>query len=195
MSAIEDSPVYVSLEFTPNPDTLKYSVNRTLLSSGSLSFDSAADAQEQSPLAHKLLTADGVSAVMLGTTFLTVTRAESGDWDQVHETCSKIIETHLSRNLPVLTEAALQNRTSSCKESQATDGDEQKIIQVINNEIRPAVAMDGGDIIFDRFADGVVYVHLKGACSGCPSSEMTLKNGIETRLKEVLPAVKSVVAV
>lgn len=184
--------VYVSLEFTPNPNTLKYSVNRQLLAKGAISFTKKQDAEARSPLAAKLFGISGISGVMIGTNFVTVTKSDEGDWDVVHKCTSTAIEQHLGSNQPVVLEEAA-DRSSDHK---GGDSDiERKIRDILDAEIRPAVAMDGGDITFEKFENGTVYVYLQGACSGCPSSTATLKMGIETRLKESIPEVQEVVSI
>jgi Fe-S cluster biogenesis protein NfuA len=190
---MNDGPVYVSLEFTPNPNTLKYSVNRTLLSRGAASFSSEAEAEKKSPLAAKLLGVEGIDSVMLGRDFVTVTKSETGNWDHVHKTASQLLEEHLTRGEPVLLEGAESENASG--HGGGNTELESKIKDFLDREIRPAVAMDGGDITFDRFEDGIVYLFLQGSCSGCPSSTMTLKMGIETRIKQVIPEVREVVSV
>lgn len=185
---MEQSAVYVSLEFTPNPNTLKYSVNRKLVDKGAANFTKKADAELRSPLALKLLSVDGISGVMIGKDFVTVTKTEEGDWDHVHKSASETIEKHLSANEPILTgEAAATNQNAS--------EIEKKIQAFLDEEIRPAVAMDGGDVTLDRFEDGIAYLSMQGACSGCPSSTMTLKMGIETKMKEAIPEVIEVASV
>ncbi len=186
---MEDSAVYVSLEFTPNPNTLKYSVNRKLVEKGAANFTKIDDAAARSPLAHKLLSIEGISGVMLGKDFVTITKTEEGDWDHVHKTASDTLEKHLSAGEPILNEGA-QSPTN-----QNSSDVEKRIQAFLDEEIRPAVAMDGGDVALDRFEDGIVYLHMQGACSGCPSSAMTLKMGIETKLKEAVPEVMEVVQV
>ena len=191
---MQDSPVYVSLEFTPNPNTLKYSVNRMLLEQGTLNFPTAADAQSKSPLAEKLFEVKGISGVMFGRDFVTITKSDEGNWDAVNQSVSKLIDDHLSRELPVAHPEAL----SEINEPKGTVGNsetETKIRQILDEEIRPAVAQDGGDITFDRFEDGIVYLYLQGSCAGCPSATATLKMGIEDRLKQILPEVKEVKAI
>lgn len=186
---MEDSAVYVSLEFTPNPNTLKYSVNRKLISKGAANFTKIEDAAARSPLAHKLLQVPGITGVMIGKDFVTITKAEEGDWDLVHKTASDTIDQHLTANELVLNESL-----SPVGNLNATEI-EKKIQQFLDDEIRPAVAMDGGDVTLDRFDDGVVYLHMQGACAGCPSSTMTLKMGIETKLKVAFPEVIEVVQI
>jgi Fe-S cluster biogenesis protein NfuA len=191
MSNTAANPVYVSLEFTPNPNTLKYSVNRTLLNRGAVNFNKRADVGDRSPLASKLFDAPGIAGVMIGRDFVTITKAEEGDWDSVHKFCSDLIERHLSAGENVVNQEELSAEEHKGGQTEI----ENKIRQILDSEIRPAVAMDGGDITFEKFEDGIVYLYLQGSCAGCPSSTMTLKMGIETRLKEAIPEVSEVVAV
>ncbi len=185
--------VYVSLEFTPNPNTLKYSVNRELLAQGAANFVKKEDADVRSPLAAKLFEIPGISGVMVGKNFVTVTKTENGDWDVVHKRSSEIIERHLSEGQSVFSEAFFESRSDAHK---GTGGEvESRIKNILDQEIRPAVAMDGGDITFEKYEDGVVYLYMQGSCAGCPSSTATLKMGIETRLKQEIPEIVEVVAV
>ncbi len=179
---MEQSAVYVSLEFTPNPNTLKYSVNRKLIEKGAANFVKLADAEARSPLAAKLLAIAGISGVMLGKDFVTITKSEEGDWDFVHKTASDTIEKHLTAGEPIL----IGNEAET---TQLSSEIELKIQKFLEDEVRPAVAMDGGDVTLDRFEAGVAYLSMQGACSGCPSSAMTLKMGIETKLKAAIPEV------
>jgi Fe-S cluster biogenesis protein NfuA len=185
------SQVEVSLEFTPNPNTLKFVVNQALLEKGALNFTSL-DAAEKSPLAQKLFGVAGVAGVMIGHNFVTVTKNEEGDWEKIHQGSLDAITQHLSAGGKVFEGDASSAPTNH---TQATGEIELKIRKVLDEEIRPAVAMDGGDITFDKYEDGVVYLFLQGSCSGCPSSAMTLKMGIEGRLKEMVPEIKEVVAI
>ncbi|NBU22171.1 NifU family protein [bacterium] len=182
--------VYVSLEFTPNPNTLKYSVNRQLLSQGAVNFVKKEDAEGRSPLAAKLFAVPGICGVMIGKDFVTVTKTEDGDWDVVHKSSSSIIEQVLTANEGVILEGA-QSPAHKGGESEI----EKKIREILDQEVRPAVAMDGGDITFEKYEDGIVYLYLQGACSGCPSSTATLKMGIETRLKRDIPEIIEVVSI
>ena len=187
---MEDSAVYVSLEFTPNPNTLKYSVNRKLLDKGAANFTKKEDAEQRSPLAWKLLNINGISGVMIGKDFVTITKTEEGDWDHVHRNASDTIDRHLTAGETVLAEdlaAGIANQNSSEIEI--------RIQSFLDEHIRPAVAMDGGDVTLDRFEDGIVYLYMQGSCAGCPSSTMTLKVGIETKLKEAVPEVIEVVQI
>ncbi len=190
-----NEPVYVSLEFTPNPNTLKYSVNRRLLQSRTTAnFANAADAQKSSPLAAKLFGIPGVSGVMIGKDFVTVTKSESGDWDVVHKRTSQVLEEHLVSGEAVVNESGMAAEAHAKVASGATAAIETKIREILDQEIRPAVAMDGGDITFDRFEEGIVYLHMQGSCAGCPSSTATLKDGIESRLRDAIPEVLEVVS-
>ncbi len=186
---MEDSAVYVSLEFTPNPNTLKYSVNRKLVEKGAANFTKKADADERSPLASKLLAIEGISGVMVGKDFITITKTEEGDWDHVHKSASDTIEKHLTAGEVVVHEDKTAQLNPNATEI------EKKIQAFLDEEIRPAVAMDGGDVSLDRFEDGIVYLHMQGSCAGCPSSAMTLKMGIETKLRAAVPEVIEVVQI
>jgi len=129
---------------------------------------------------------------MIGSNFVTVTKTEAGDWDLVHKSSSEMIETHLAKNEPVVTAEA--QAASEVKKGGSTEI-ENRIREILDTEIRPAVAMDGGDITFEKYEDGVVYLYMQGSCAGCPSSTATLKQGIETRLRDAIPEIQEVVAV
>jgi Fe-S cluster biogenesis protein NfuA len=192
----QNNPVYVSLEFTPNPNTLKYSVNRQLLKTRTTAnFGRKEDADATSPLAAKLFAIPGIRGVMIGKDFVTVTKTEEGDWDVVHKTTSETLEEHLGSDAIVVNEDKMAAEAHAKAATGETAGIEMKIKDILDQEIRPAVAMDGGDITFDRFEDGVVYLHMQGSCAGCPSSTATLKDGIETRLRDAIPEVIEVVSV
>lgn len=182
--------VYVTLEFTPNPNTLKYAVSKQLLGSGAVNFLNAQEALTKSPLATKLFTIPGIVAIMIGKTFVTITKSDDGDWDLVHQKASQLIEQHLSAGEAILTEEASQRGHQG-----GNSEIENRIRDILDQEIRPAVAMDGGDITFEKYENGTVYLYLQGSCSGCPSSTATLKVGIETRLKDAIPEIQEVVAV
>ncbi len=182
-------PVYLSLEFTPNPNTLKYAINRVLSPVAAINMTSPQEAALKSPLGAKLFAIPGIAAVMIGKDFVTVSKSDEGDWDLVHKNASAIIQAFLEAGEQVLADGALPSGNSAQGEVAL------KIQAFLNNEIRPAVAQDGGDIAFDRYEDGVVYLFLQGSCSGCPSARATLKQGIEARLKQMIPEIKEVVSV
>lgn len=182
--------VDISLEFTPNPNTLKYVVDRILLERGAANFPTK-EAAGRSPLAKKLFEVLGVSGVMIGRNFVTVTKGAEGDWEGLNRGVNETLQAHLAQGLPVVDESV----DTSGPTGQGTGAIEDKIRAILDSEIRPAVAMDGGDITFEKFENGVVYLYLQGSCSGCPSSTATLKMGIENRLKEAIPEVQEVVSV
>lgn len=181
--------VHVTLEFTPNPDTLKYVVSQRLLDRGALSFGSVAEA-EGAPLAQALFALDGVAAVMIAQDFVTITVSDPQLMMDVNTAVTRLLKEHLEAGLPVVT-APLPDQEHGSDDSEVA----RKIKQILDDQVRPAVAMDGGDIVFDRFEQGVVYLELKGSCAGCPSSTATLKMGIEQHLREVIPEVEEVRAV
>lgn len=182
-------PITVSLEFTPNPNTLKFVTNQALLPKGAANF-TAVDQAEHSPLAKRLFAVNGVQGVLIGTNFVTITKTEAGAWDLLADEVPKAIELHLSAGeLVVTSDWTFDDSPSGSSEI------EKKIREVLDSDIRPAVAMDGGDITFGKFEDGIVYLHLQGSCSSCPSSVMTLKMGVESRLKEAIPEIKEVVQI
>ncbi|MSP19146.1 MAG: NifU family protein [Bdellovibrionales bacterium] len=185
-------PVTVTLEFTPNPNTLKFVVNRQFLEKGAANFTEFEKASV-SPFAQKLFGIKGVAAVMIGTHFITITKTPEGDWDIIADEVPKRVEAFVLTGADYFLEEWTQHTPSVATGANAEI--EMKIREVLDNEIRPAVAMDGGDITFGRYEDGIVYLHLQGACSSCPSSIATLKMGVETRLKEVVPEIKEVVQV
>lgn len=191
MSQIQNEPVSISLEFTPNPNTLKFVVNRQLMERGAANFLSAAKA-EHAPLARKLFEIPGVQAVMIGTQFVTITKALDGSWDVLAEQVPTTLENHLNAGLPAVEPEYFSAQPAPVASGNETDV-ERRIKEVLDTEIRPAVAMDGGDITFGKFEDGIVYLHLQGSCSSCPSSVATLKMGVESRLRDVVPEVKEVV--
>jgi Fe-S cluster biogenesis protein NfuA len=180
----------IQLEWTPNPSTLKYVVNRTLLPRGAVNFTSKDGAEGRSPLAAKLFGIDGVVGVMIGSNFVTVTKGELGEWDVLNDSVMETIDRHLTTDEPVVV-----GDISSGHSAGADGSVEQQIRAILDSEIRPAVMQDGGDITLDRYEAGVAYVHMRGSCAGCPSSTATLKMGIESRLREAVPELVEVVSV
>ncbi len=183
--------VSVRLEFTPNPESLKYVVNRQLLAKGAQNFSNPATAKEFSGLATELFELPQVKAVMLGTNFITLSLKDQNDLMLVHDSAQDLIRIYLESGKPVIEASASQNLTSTDNLSDI----EKKIIEILDRDVRPAVAMDGGDITFEKFEDGYVYLKMQGSCSGCPSSLMTLKHGVETRLKDAIPEILEVIPV
>ena len=188
--------VNIQLEWTPNPSTLKYVVDTALLPRGAMNFVSRSVAEEKSPLATRLFDIKGVMAVMLGTNFVTVTKGDEGEWDELNDGVMLALDKHLTDGEEVVKPEVLEAWTAAAAVTLGSGGAmEQRIREILDAEIRPAVAMDGGDITLDRVENGTVYLHMQGSCSGCPSSTATLRMGIETRLKEAIPEIVEVVAV
>jgi len=184
--------INVQLEFTPNPDTLKYLVNRSLLARGSKNYTDSAQAKDQSDLAAELFSLPDVKGVMIGTNFVTVSLTDQKNLSSLNQKAIETIKNFLESGKAVFHPKAFENEPT---ENQNTSEIEQKIIKILEEKIRPAVAMDGGDIIFEKFEDGLVFIKMQGACSGCPSSLMTLKMGVESCLKEAIPEIEEVVPV
>lgn len=179
--------MFIQTEQTPNPATLKFLPGRAVMDAGTADFTSA-DAAQRSPLAERLFGVDGVSGVFLGTDFITVTKTIDQDWHVLKPAILGVIMEHFTSGRPIL------NDVSGAAPAEADDDDEivAQIKELIDTRVRPAVAQDGGDIVFRRFEDGVVYLHMQGSCSGCPSSTATLKAGIENMLRHYIPEVVEV---
>ena len=185
--------IEIRLEFTPNPNALKYVADEAvLLPRGSASFTDKA-AAENSPLAKRLMAIPGVAACMIGYNFVSVTKNEQGDWEVLDLKTREAIKAHLASGEPAVNALSLEKAAAPAA---AGSGDplEMKIREVLDRDIRPAVAMDGGDVVFEKFENGTVYLYMQGSCAGCPSSTATLKMGIETRIKAAVPEVNEVVA-
>ncbi|GLI20788.1 MULTISPECIES: NifU family protein [Xanthobacter] len=186
--------MFIQTETTPNPATLKFLPGRSVLGEGTLDLRSAEDA-DLSPLAQRLFDVRGVSAVMLGSDFVTVTKADS-EWPQIKPAILGAIMEHFMSGAPVLSEGVKPDVSDGDEFFDAKDGEIVATIkELLETRVRPAVANDGGDITFRGFEDGVVFLNMKGSCSGCPSSTATLKNGIENLLKHFVPEVAEVRAV
>ena len=179
--------MFIQTETTPNPATLKFLPGVDVLGTGAAEFTDAAQAAN-SPLALALLAIDGVNGVFLGGDFITITKADGQDWSTLKTLVLAGIMDHYASGRPALIQSGA--------ETEAADQDPivVKIKDLLDTRVRPSVAQDGGDIVFDRFEDGVVYLHMKGSCSGCPSSTATLKHGVENMLKYYIPEVQSVEA-
>jgi Fe-S cluster biogenesis protein NfuA len=185
-----EQKMFIQTEATPNPATLKFLPGRPVMPEGVLDMPSAADAQ-RSPLAERLFAIPGVSGVFYGSDFITVSKS-IGEWPQLKPAILGAIMEHFMSGAPLLasdgaqTEAADEFFESADAETVAT------IKELIETRVRPAVANDGGDITFRGFKDGVVYLNMKGSCSGCPSSTATLKHGIQNLLRHFVPDVVEV---
>ena len=181
--------MFIQTEQTPNPSTLKFLPGRVVMDKGTLDFADAGNA-DTSPLAKRLFAVEGVERVFLGSDFVTVTKAQDRDWQVLKPSILGGIMEHYTSGEPVVA------ADSSAAGEAAADDDEvvAQIKELLETRVRPAVAQDGGDIVFQDFRDGVVYLHMQGSCSGCPSSTATLKMGIENLLKHYVPEVLEVQA-
>ncbi len=184
--------MFIQTEATPNPATLKFLPGRTVLDAGTRDFRNSESAAI-SPLGAELFSISGVSGVFLGGDFISVTKNDV-DWDHIKPAVLGVIMEHFMSGKPVLVEGS--DAADEVKEDEFFDADDASMVEIIKEllatRVRPAVAMDGGDIIFRGFKDGVVFLHMQGACSGCPSSTATLKNGIENLLRHFVPGVEEV---
>jgi Fe-S cluster biogenesis protein NfuA len=184
--------MFIQTEQTPNPATLKFLPGRDVMGNGTADF-ATAEAAKRSPLAEHLFTVDGVTGVFLGTDFITVTKAADKDWHLLKPAILGAIMEHFTSGRPIVVAPEAAGESSSAGEE---DSDVvAQIKDLIETRVRPAVAQDGGDITFQAFEDGIVFLHLQGSCSGCPSSTATLKAGIENMLKHYVPEVVEVRAV
>jgi Fe-S cluster biogenesis protein NfuA len=183
--------IEIRLEFTPNPNALKYVLDElVLLPRGTASFTNKA-AAEGSPLAKRLMAIPGVAACMIGKNFVSVTKSEEGDWEVLDLKTRDALKAHVASGEPAVNPLSLdQAAVPPAEETELT----KRIREVLDRDIRPAVAMDGGDVVFERFEAGVVYLYMQGSCAGCPSATATLKMGIETRLRQAVPEVQEVVS-
>lgn len=183
--------MFIQTEATPNPSTLKFLPGQTVLEAGTRDFTSQQEATA-SPLASALFMVDGVSGVMLGQDFVAVTKS-AGEWQHIKPAVLGALMEHFMAGKPVLTEAAgIDVQTDEEFFDPADEDTVNSIKELLETRVRPAVAGDGGDITFRGFKDGVVYLTMKGACAGCPSSTATLKHGIQNLLRHFVPDVREV---
>ena len=185
--------MFIQTEQTPNPATLKFLPGRPVMAMGTANFTSE-EAARVSPLAERLFALPEVAGVFLGADFITVTKAGDGDWYQLKPAILAAIMEHFTAGRPVLL-ADVAGAAVTEKSGEDEDEVVAQIKELLETRVRPAVAQDGGDIIFHDFEDGVVYLHMQGSCSGCPSSTATLKAGIENMLRHYVPEVVEVRAV
>ncbi|MCL4676032.1 MAG: NifU family protein, partial [Pararhodobacter sp.] len=180
--------MFIQTESTPNPATLKFLPGQDVLGQGAADFPDI-DAASTSPLARTIFAVEGVTGVFLGADFITVTKAEGVDWAHVKPSILGAVLEHFQSGRPAIEGAAQDGHATQ-------DGPDSVIVEqikeLLDTRVRPAVAQDGGDITFHGFDRGVVYLHMKGACAGCPSSTMTLKMGIENLLRHYIPEVTEV---
>lgn len=190
--------MFIQTEDTPNPQSMKFLPGQAVLGTGELGIDFPTPASAAiSPLAVALFDVDGVGGVYLGADFITVTKAEAADWAHLKPALLGTIADYLAAGIPVVDPGAMAAAPAAA-DLDEYEGENREIVDqivdLIETRVRPAVAQDGGDIVFHRWVpgDGIVYLMMKGACAGCPSSTMTLKSGIENLLKHYVPEVTAV---
>jgi Fe-S cluster biogenesis protein NfuA len=182
--------MFIQTEATPNPATLKFLPGRDVMGSGTADFPTSESAAK-SPLAVRLFEVEGVTGVFFGADFVTVTKADGIEWHHLKPAVLGAIMEHFTTGAPVMADGAAAGEADETYDEADADIVAQ-IRDLIENRVRPAVAQDGGDIIFRGFEDGVVLLQMQGSCSGCPSSLATLKMGIENMLRHYIPEVVEV---
>ncbi len=182
--------MFIQTESTPNPATLKFLPGQTVLEMGTADFPSA-EAATKSPLATRIFAAQGVTGVFFGTDFVTVTKADAVDWNHIKPAILGAIMEHFQSGAAVM-EGSAKAAGGHAEHSGPDEDIVKQIKELLDTRVRPAVAQDGGDITFHGFDRGVVYLHMQGACAGCPSSTLTLKMGIENLLRHYIPEVTEV---
>lgn len=186
--------MFIQTEETPNPATLKFIPGRPVMGSGTAEFADA-EAAQRSPLAARLFEIPAVSRVFFGADFITVSK-QGGEWHHLKPAVLGAIMEHYTSGQPLFVDEGEERTPSGALSDVQFDEADREIVEqiheLIETRVRPAVAQDGGDIIFHGFENGVVYLHMQGSCAGCPSSTMTLKNGIENMLRHYIPEVTEV---
>ena len=186
--------MFIQTESTPNPATLKFLPGREVMGEGKVADFDSRDAAQRSPLASALFDIPQVGRVFFGSDFISVTKTD-GEWKHLKPGILGVIMEHFTRELPLIDASAEE------KDLPGDDGEDSDVVaqikELIETRVRPAVAQDGGDIIYRGFdaASGVVFLHMRGSCAGCPSATMTLRNGIENLLRHYVPEVSAVEAV
>jgi Fe-S cluster biogenesis protein NfuA len=186
--------MFIQTEATPNPATLKFIPGRIVLDSGTMEFTSRESAA-RSPLAERLVSIPGVTSVFYGSDFVTVTR-DGSDWQHMKPAILGAIMEHYMSGAPLLADGTVANDDAADEDDEFFNEADAETVEMIKDlietRVRPAVANDGGDITFRGFKDGVVYLNMKGSCSGCPSSTATLQHGIQNLLRHFVPDVVEV---
>jgi len=179
--------MFVQTEITPNPNSLKFLPGKNVSNNGS--FEITQKDQTNNELVKNLLSINGVEGIFLGKDFISINKYDETSWDEIKHIVISLINDFYSSGKECVVENTLIENNENLKDI------EKKIVKILDEKIRPAVAKDGGDIKFKEFKDGIVKVQLQGSCSGCPSSTMTLKQGVQNLLCHYLPEVKKVEAV
>jgi Fe-S cluster biogenesis protein NfuA len=184
--------MFIQTEATPNPATLKFIPGREVLRSGTRDFRDRTAAERASPLAARIFEVDGVEGVFLGSDFISVTKGD-GEWQHLKPALLGAIMEHYMSGAPAVSDVPDAD-VGEGSEHYASEDTEivDTIKELLETRVRPAVAQDGGDIVFHGYKEGVVYLHMRGACAGCPSSTATLRHGIENLLRHFIPEVQEV---
>jgi Fe-S cluster biogenesis protein NfuA len=189
--------MFIQTEATPNPATLKFLPGKVVLDEGTADFREASAAREASPLAGALFDVPDVTGVFFGYDFVTVTKKDGADWQHMKPALLGAIMEHFMSGLPVMAQAgAIASAAAEEEGEEFYDKADEEIVltikELLDTRVRPAVAQDGGDITFRGYDKGTVFLHMKGACAGCPSSTATLKHGIQNLLRHFVPEVEHV---
>ena len=188
--------MFIQTEATPNPATLKFLPGKEVLAEGTADFRDAEAAAQASPLAGKLFSIPGVTGVFFGYDFVTVTKDEGLEWQHLKPAILGAIMEHFMSGAPMMSAGSQENSEQADQDGEFYAEADQEIVvtikELLETRVRPAVAQDGGDITFRGYENGTVFLHMKGACAGCPSSTATLKHGIQNLLKHFVPEVQQV---
>jgi NFU1 iron-sulfur cluster scaffold homolog, mitochondrial len=179
--------MFIQTEITPNPNSLKFLPGKSVSNHGS--FEITKKDETNNELIRNLLSVNGVESIFLGSDFISVNKNNNASWDEIKHIVISLINDFYSSGKKSVVEKSLNEETENLEEI------EKKIVKILDQKIRPAVAKDGGDIKFKEFKDGIVKVQLQGSCSGCPSSTMTLKQGVQNLLCHYIPEIKGVEAI
>jgi Fe-S cluster biogenesis protein NfuA len=187
--------MFIQTESTPNPATLKFLPGKEVLAQGTADFRDAESAAQASPLAGRLFSVPGVTGVFFGYDFITVTK-DGPDWQHLKPAILGTIMEHFMSGQPVMSAAGAADAADDTDAEEFYDKEDEEIVvtikELLDTRVRPAVAQDGGDITFRGYENGTVFLHMKGACAGCPSSTATLKHGIQNLLRHFVPEVQQV---
>lgn len=185
--------MFIQTEATPNPATLKFIPGRTVLSSGTRQFSDPSEATDSSPLAARIFDVGGVEGVFFGPDFISVSKGDGLEWPHIKPAILGAIMEHYLSGAPVMAGDEAASAEAADEFFDAADGEIVATVkELLDTRVRPAVAQDGGDITFKGYRDGVVFLSMRGACAGCPSSTATLKGGIENLLRHFIPEVQEV---
>ena len=183
--------MFIQVELTPNPLTLKFIPGHTVTKGGTIFYQNESEVLN-SPFAKRMFAVDGVKSVFFGSDFITITKDEDLDWQVLKPMVLGAITDHYNSGEETVIDGLNQKKPEELNENQNDSDIVKQIKELLDTRVRPAVAMDGGDIVYQKFEKGIVYLHMQGACSGCPSSTATLKAGIENMLKHYIPEVKEI---